>query len=214
MTEFLIRLLNYQPLEPIQVFLNILGLFSPKHLWQKKGLSESRFSYNHKDSQCSNCKGRGFVELEMFFLSNIKATCTSCNGSRYAPELLEVKYKNKSINEVLNLSYSDCITFFRNHKKIINLSNLINCLGIGYLKIGQPISSLSGGEIQRLNLVKELSKDIEKNNKLYLIDEPTAGLHDQDIDFLIQLLIELKNKGNTILISEHNCRLFEVMTGL
>ena len=146
----------------------------------------------------------------MFFLSNIKATCKSCAGSRYAPEILEVKYKNKSINEILNLSFSDCLTFFRNHKKIINLSNLIKSLGIGYLKIGQPISSLSGGEIQRLNLVKELSKDIEKNNKLYLIDEPTAGLHDHDINFLIELLIRIKNKGNTILISEHNYRLFEI----
>ena len=192
------------------IFEHIRFVFAQTSLAKKKGLSESRFSYNNKDSQCSNCKGRGFIELEMFFLSNIKATCTSCHGSRYAPELLEVKYKNKSINEVLDLSFSDCTTFFRNHKKIINLSNLINCLGIGYLKIGQPISSLSGGEIQRLNLVKELSKDIEKNNKLYLIDEPTAGLHDQDIDFLIELLLELKNKGNTILISEHNYRLFEV----
>lgn len=192
------------------IFENIRFIFSQTSFAKKKGLSESRFSYNNKDSQCSNCKGQGFVELDMFFLSNIKATCKSCHGSRYAPELLEVKYKNKSINEILSLSFTDCLTFFRNHKKIINLCNLINCLGIGYLKIGQPISSLSGGEIQRLNLVKELSKDIEKNNKLYLIDEPTAGLHDHDINFLIELLMELKNKGNTILISEHNYRLFEV----
>jgi len=192
------------------IFEHIRFTFAQTSLAKKKGLSESRFSYNNKESQCSNCKGQGFVELEMFFLSNVKATCTSCHGSRYAPELLEVKYKNKSINEVLNLSFLDCITFFRHHKKINNLSNLINCLGIGYLKIGQPISSLSGGEIQRLNLVKDLSKDIEKNNKLYLIDEPTAGLHDQDINFLIELLIELRDKGNTILIAEHNYRLFEV----
>ena len=192
------------------IFEHIRFTFAQTSLAKRKGLSESRFSYNNKESQCANCKGRGFVELDMFFLSNIKATCKNCHGSRYAPEILEVKYKNKSINEVLNLSFSDCSTFFRNHKKIINLSNLINCLGIGYLKIGQPISSLSGGEIQRLNLVKELSKDIEKNNKLYLIDEPTAGLHDHDINFLIELLLELKNKGNTILISEHNYRLFEV----
>ena len=192
------------------IFDFIRSTFAQTSLAKKKGLIESRFSYNHKDSQCPNCKGRGFVELDMFFLSNIKATCKSCSGSRYAPEILEVKYKNKSINEVLNLPFSDCLTFFRNHKHIINLSNLIKSLGIGYLKIGQPISSLSGGEIQRLNLVKELSKDIEKNNKLFLIDEPTAGLHDHDINFLIELLIELKNKGNTILISEHNYRLFEI----
>ena len=91
--------------------------FCPNLLSKKKGLIESRFSYNHKDSQCPNCKGRGFVELDMFFLSNIKATCKSCAGSRYAPEILEVKYKNKSINEVLNLPFSDCLTFFRNHKQ-------------------------------------------------------------------------------------------------
>ena len=103
MTEFLIRL-NYQLLEPIQVFLNILGLFLPKHLWQKKGLNESRFSYNHKDSQCSIAKVGDLLNWKCFFI-NIKATCTSCHGSRYAPELLEVKYKNKSINEVLNLSF-------------------------------------------------------------------------------------------------------------
>ena len=192
------------------IFEFIRSTFAQTSLAKKKGLGESRFSYNHKESQCPNCKGRGLVELDMFFLSNIKATCKSCHGSRYAPEILEIKYKDKSINEILSLSFSDSLTFFRNHKKIINLSNLIQCLGIGYLKIGQPISSLSGGEIQRLNLVKELSKDIEKNNKLYLIDEPTAGLHDHDINFLIELLLDLKNKGNTILISEHNYRLFEI----
>lgn len=192
------------------IFEFIRSTFAQTSLAKKKGLGESRFSYNHKESQCPNCKGRGLVELDMFFLSNIKATCKSCHGSRYAPEILEIKYKNKSIDEILSLSFSDSLMFFRNHKRIINLSNLIQCLGIGYLKIGQPISSLSGGEIQRLNLVKELSKDIEKNNKLYLIDEPTAGLHDHDINFLIELLLDLKNKGNTILISEHNYRLFEI----
>ena len=94
------------------IFDFIRSAFAQTSLAKKKGLIESRFSYNHKDSQCPNCKGRGFVELDMFFLSNIKATCKSCAGSRYAPEILEVKYKNKSINEVLNLSFSDCLTFF------------------------------------------------------------------------------------------------------
>ncbi|MCF6241037.1 MAG: excinuclease ABC subunit UvrA [Bacteroidales bacterium] len=170
---------------------------------QKQKFTKSYFSFNAKGGRCEHCQGAGYIQTGMHFLENIEIVCPVCNGKRFKKELLAVKYKNKNIYDILNLSINEACTFFADLPKIKHFLTVLKDLGLGYLKLGQPSSSLSGGEAQRIKLAAELSRP-STGKTLYILDEPTRGLHLHDISVLFKSLQKLIDKGNTILVIEHN----------
>ncbi len=167
------------------------------------GFKKGRFSFNIKGGRCEKCQGAGVLKIEMQFLSDVYVVCDVCDGRRYNKETLEVKYKGKNIYEVLKMTVDDAADFFVNHFKIFSKLNFLKKTGLGYLELGQPAPTLSGGEAQRLKLVNELSRR-ESGRALYILDEPTTGLHFYDIEKLLETLQELVNRGNTVIVIEHN----------
>lgn len=170
---------------------------------QVRGYLPGRFSFNVKGGRCEECEGNGVKKIEMHFLPDVYITCSECKGSRYNKGTLSVLYRGKTIADILNMTISEAHDFFTNHKKIFRIISTLNSVGLGYMKLGQPATTLSGGEAQRLKLSKELAKST-KGHCLYILDEPTTGLHFQDIKVLIDAVDVLINKGNTVLIIEHN----------
>jgi len=162
-----------------------------------------RFSFNIKGGRCEECEGNGLKKIEMHFLPDVYITCSECKGSRYNNETLSVLYKGKNISEVLNFTIEEALSFFKNHPKMNRILETFNSIGLGYINLGQPANTLSGGEAQRLKLAKELSKKV-KGNCLYVLDEPTTGLHFQDIHILLEAIQELVEQGHSVLIIEHN----------
>lgn len=172
-----------------------------------RNFGPSRFSFNLKGGRCETCRGEGYQKLEMSFLPDLYVLCETCRGRRYNPQTLEVKYREKNIADVLDLSVEEAIQFFSSFPKIRERLDLLNEIGLGYLKLGQPSTTLSGGEAQRIKLASELSKKAT-GKTLYLLDEPTTGLHFADIDHLLKALFHLRDAGNTVIVIEHN---FEVV---
>ena len=168
-----------------------------------RGFKKGRFSFNLKGGRCEKCQGAGVIKIEMQFLSDVFVTCDVCNGRRYNKETLEVKFKDKNIYEILKMTVDEAVEFFKNHfhihQKLIFLKNV----GLGYIEIGQPAPTFSGGEAQRIKLANELSKR-ETGNILYILDEPTTGLRFYDIEKLLHTLQELVRRGNTVIVIEHN----------
>ncbi|MGI9214456.1 MAG: ATP-binding cassette domain-containing protein, partial [Gammaproteobacteria bacterium] len=162
-----------------------------------------RFSFNVKGGRCEACCGDGLVKVEMHFLADLYVTCDVCNGTRYNRETLEVYYKGKNINEVLNMTVEEALLFFTAIPSIKKKLETLLEVGLGYIKLGQAATTLSGGEAQRVKLAKELSKR-DTGNTVYILDEPTTGLHFHDVKRLLQILFTLRNHGNTIIIIEHN----------
>ncbi|MFI3315830.1 MAG: excinuclease ABC subunit UvrA, partial [Rikenellaceae bacterium] len=160
-------------------------------------------SFNIKGGRCEECRGAGLQLIEMNFLPNVYVKCPVCRGMRYNRETLAVKFKGKSINDVLNMTISDSLKFFESLPQIARKLQAIEDVGLGYLTLGQPSTTLSGGESQRIKLAAELSKR-DSGHTLYIFDEPTTGLHFEDIRVLLGVLDKLADKGNTILIIEHN----------
>lgn len=185
------------------LFDDIRTLFSTTNEAQIRGYKPGRFSFNVKGGRCEDCEGNGVKKIEMHFLPDVYITCTECNGTRYNAETLSVLYKGKNISEVLDLSIEEGTEFFKNHTKIFRVLETLNSVGLGYMKLGQPATTLSGGEAQRLKLSRELSKRT-KGHTLYVLDEPTTGLHFQDIKILLSALQQLVDQGNTLLVIEHN----------
>ena len=168
-----------------------------------RGYSKGRFSFNVKGGRCEACQGAGILKIEMNFLPDVYVTCDVCKGKRYNRETLEVHYKGKTISEVLDMSVEDAYEFF---KAIPNLERKLRVLmdvGLDYIKLGQPATTLSGGEAQRIKLATELSKQ-SRGHTIYILDEPTTGLHFEDIRKLLEVLDRLVEKGNTIVVIEHN----------
>ncbi len=163
----------------------------------------SRFSFNLKGGRCENCRGEGYEKLQMSFMSDIYVLCEICRGKRYNDQTLEVRYRGKNISEVLDLSVTEAIEFFANFSAIQERLVLLKTIGLGYLKLGQPSTTLSGGEAQRVKLATELSKKAT-GKTLYLLDEPTTGLHFGDIENLLKALFQLRDQGNSIIVIEHN----------
>ncbi|MDD3724627.1 MAG: excinuclease ABC subunit UvrA, partial [Bacteroidales bacterium] len=149
------------------------------------------------------CQGAGLKTIEMNFLPDVYVTCEDCNGKRYNRETLEVRYKGKSISEVLNMSFDEAIPFFENHPKIKRQLSIVKEVGLGYITLGQPSTTLSGGESQRIKLASELGKK-DTGKTLYILDEPTTGLHFEDIRILMETLQKLVDRGNSMIIIEHN----------
>lgn len=185
------------------VFTEIRQLFVMLPEAQIRGYKPGRFSFNVKGGRCEECKGGGYKSIEMNFLPDVEVLCQGCLGKRYNRETLQVKYKGKSISDVLNMSIEEAIPFFENIPNIHRKLSMIQRVGLGYIKLGQSSTTLSGGEAQRVKLAEELSKK-DTGSTLYLLDEPTTGLHFDDIQMLLNVLQELTQKGNTVLVIEHN----------
>ena len=162
-----------------------------------------RFSFNVKGGRCETCQGGGVRVIEMNFLPDVHVECETCQGKRFNRETLEIRYKGKSISDVLNMTIEEAVVFFENIPKIYRKLKTIHDVGLDYLTLGQQSTTLSGGEAQRIKLASELSKR-DTGNTFYILDEPTTGLHFEDIRVLMEVLNKLTNKGNTILVIEHN----------
>lgn len=185
------------------VFAEIRNLFASLPEANIRGYKSGRFSFNVKGGRCETCKGAGLQTIEMSFLPNVYVECKECRGKRYNRETLEVKFKGKSINDVLEMTINQAVEFFDNIPKIKKTLSTLQTVGLGYIKLGQPSTTLSGGESQRIKLSAELARP-STGNTLYILDEPTTGLHFEDIRVLLGVLNELVEKGNTIIIIEHN----------
>lgn len=185
------------------VFDDIRGLFAQTNRAKLRGYGKGRFSFNIKGGRCEACKGDGIIKIEMNFLPDVYVPCEVCHGTRYNSETLEVEYKDKNIADILNMTVSEALTFFEPIPKIKRKLQTIVDVGLGYVKLGQPATTLSGGEAQRMKLASELHK--KSNGKtFYILDEPTTGLHSEDIKRLLEVLQRLVDKGNTVLVIEHN----------
>ena len=185
------------------VFSEIRNLFSKTPEAMIRGYKPGRFSFNVKDGRCKTCEGGGVRVIEMNFLPDVYVECETCQGKRFNRETLEIRYKGKSISDVLNMTIDESVTFFELIPKINKKLETIRDVGLGYITLGQPSTTLSGGEAQRIKLATELSKK-DTGNTFYILDEPTTGLHFEDINVLMKVLNKLTNKGNTVLIIEHN----------
>ncbi|MCY4645188.1 MAG: excinuclease ABC subunit UvrA [Bacteriovoracales bacterium] len=181
----------------------IRALFSSLPESKAKGYGPGRFSFNVKNGRCGSCEGNGVLKIEMHFLPDVFITCSQCEGRRYNDETLGIRYKGKSISEVLDMDVHEAVEFFSNHKKIHRILSTLEDVGLGYIALGQSSTTLSGGEAQRLKLAKELSKST-RGKTLYVLDEPTTGLHFVDIHVLLTSINRLIELGHTVVIIEHN----------
>jgi len=178
-------------------------LFAKLPASQVRGYGPGRFSFNVKGGRCESCKGDGLRRIEMHFLPDVYVTCEVCAGKRYNRETLEVRYKGKNISEVLDMTVEDALEFFSKMPSLQRKFQTLNDVGLGYVQVGQPATTLSGGEAQRVKLATELSKR-DTGNTLYILDEPTTGLHFADVHKLLEVLLRLRDAGNSLLVVEHN----------
>ena len=185
------------------VFSEIRDLFTQMPESKIRGYKPGRFSFNVKGGRCETCEGAGLRLIEMEFLPDVYVICETCKGKRYNRETLEVRFKGKSISDVLDMTVEEAVIFFENQPRILRKIDTLNDVGLGYISLGQHATTLSGGEAQRVKLATELSKR-DTGKTLYILDEPTTGLHFQDISHLLNVLQKLVNKGNTVLVIEHN----------
>ena len=200
----------------VKVFDEIRNLYAQLPVSRMRGYSASRFSFNAEGGRCETCKGQGVIKLEMNFLPSSYVSCEDCHGSRYNAQTLEVLYNEKSIGDVMEMTIEEAAQFFSAHPKIARPLSLLVDTGLGYLKLGQPSPTLSGGEAQRLKLVTQLKRGVSRaaderirkmrkpGSTLYLLEEPTIGLHMADIELLLNVLHRLVDEGNTVIVIEHN----------
>ena len=191
------------------VFSDIRKLFEQTTEAKIRGYKAGRFSFNVKGGRCEGCQGAGVKTIEMNFLPDVYVQCSDCNGKRYNRETLEVKYKGKSISDVLNMTINQAVGFFENVPSILQKLKTLKEVGLGYVRLGQPSTTLSGGESQRVKLATELAKR-DTGKTLYILDEPTTGLHFEDVRVLLQVLNRLVDKGNTVIVIEHNMEVIKV----
>lgn len=185
------------------VFDDIRDVFAVTNEAKVRGYKKGRFSFNVKGGRCEACRGDGIIKIEMHFLPDVYVPCEVCHGKRYNRETLEVKYKDKNIAEVLDMTIEDAVVFFENIPKIHRKLQTIVDVGLGYMKLGQPATTLSGGEAQRVKLASELHRR-STGKSFYILDEPTTGLHADDIARLLVVLQRLVDNGETVLVIEHN----------
>ena len=185
------------------VFTFIRDLFAQLPESKIRGYKPGRFSFNVKGGRCESCEGDGIIKIEMNFLPDVYVTCEICKGARYNRETLEIKYKNKNIAEILSMSVEESLSFFANIPQVMKKLTTLNDVGLGYIRLGQQATTLSGGEAQRIKLSTELSKS-SRDKTFYILDEPTTGLHFEDVKLLLGVLQRLVDKGNTVVVIEHN----------
>ena len=191
------------PVTYTDIFKDIRELFAVTPEAKRRGYNAGRFSFNKKGGRCETCQGEGYIEIEMHFLPDMFVKCDACNGSRYNRDTLDITYKGKNIAECLDMTVNQSVEFFDNIPKLKAKLEVLRDVGLGYIKLGQPATTLSGGEVQRVKLAKELMKR-STGKTLYLFDEPTTGLHFDDINKLIKIFQRLRDNGNSIVIIEHN----------
>jgi len=185
------------------VFTDIRKLFEQTTEAKIRGFGAGRFSFNVKGGRCEGCEGAGMKTIEMNFLPDVYVHCTECNGKRYNRETLEVKYKGQSISDVLEMTINNAVEYFANVPSIHHKIKTLQDVGLGYIKLGQQSTTLSGGEAQRVKLATELARR-DTGKTLYILDEPTTGLHFEDVRVLLDVLDKLVNRGNTVIVIEHN----------
>jgi excinuclease ABC subunit A len=191
------------PATYIGLFDKIRDLFSKTPEARARGYKPGRFSFNVKGGRCEVCRGDGQIKIEMHFLPDVYVPCEQCHGRRYNRETLEIRFKGKSIADVLEMSVADACDFFKDIPKISRRLNTLQDVGLDYIRLGQPATQLSGGEAQRVKLATELSK-VATGDTLYILDEPTTGLHFADVQRLLDVLDRLVDAGNTVIVIEHN----------
>ena len=191
------------------VFSDIRELFASLPDSKARGYTAGRFSFNVGGGRCEHCSGDGIIKIEMHFLPDVYVPCEVCKGARYNRETLEVRYKGKNISDVLDMTIEEATEFFANIPKIKNKIKTLNDVGLGYVKLGQSSTTLSGGEAQRVKLATELSRR-STGKTVYILDEPTTGLHTHDVAKLITILDRLVEQGNTVLVIEHNLDVIKV----
>jgi excinuclease ABC subunit A len=191
------------PATYIKVFDDIRALFAQTRESKIRGYKPGRFSFNVRGGRCEACRGDGVIKIEMNFLPDVYVTCEECKGKRFNRETLEVTYKGKTIADVLEMSVEEALSFFEHIPSIERKLKTLNDVGLGYIKLGQSSTTLSGGEAQRIKLTKELSKRAT-GNTLYLLDEPTTGMHFDDVKKLLDVLNRLVDMGNSVVVIEHN----------
>lgn len=191
------------------VFTQIRELFASTADAKERGYAPGRFSFNISGGRCETCSGDGIKKIEMFFLPDIYVPCEDCKGKRYNRETLEVKYKGKNIYDVLEMTVDEALDYFKNQPQILNKIQTLHDVGLGYIKLGQPSTTMSGGEAQRVKLATELSK-VSTGKTVYILDEPTTGLHMYDVQNLIKILQRLVDSGNTVIVIEHNLDIIKV----
>jgi excinuclease ABC subunit A len=189
-------------------FAPIRELFAQLPAARVRGYDAGRFSFNVKGGRCENCEGGGLIKIEMHFLPDVYVQCEVCRGRRYNRETLEITYKGKNIADVLDLTVDEAARFFRNVPTVADKLNALLDVGLGYLRLGQAGTTLSGGEAQRVKLATELAKKAT-GRTVYILDEPTTGLHFADIEKLLQVLMKLRNAGNTVIVIEHNLEMIK-----
>ena len=197
------------PATYVGVFDEIRQLFTQLPAARIRGYKPGRFSFNVSGGRCEHCKGAGVRTIEMNFLPDVYVNCEVCNGKRYNRETLEIRYKGKSIADVLDMTVDEAVTFFESHPRIYRKLKTVQEVGLGYITLGQQSTTLSGGEAQRIKLATELARP-ETGNTLYILDEPTTGLHFEDIRVLLEVLQRLVDKGNSVLVIEHNMDVIKV----
>ncbi len=185
------------------VFDDIRDLFAQTNEAKIRGYKKGRFSFNVKGGRCEACSGDGIIKIEMHFLPDVYVPCEVCHGRRYNSETLEVHYKEKNISQILDMTVNDAVDFFKHIPKINRKLQTIKDVGLGYVTLGQPATTLSGGEAQRMKLASELHKR-STGKSFYILDEPTTGLHTEDISRLLKVLERFVDDGNTVLVIEHN----------
>ena len=191
------------------IFADIRKIFEKLPESQIRGYAAGRFSFNMAGGRCEECKGAGVKTIEMNFLPDVYVHCESCDGKRYNKETLEIRYKGKSIGDVLNMTINQAVEFFENVSYLQQKLKVLQEVGLGYIKLGQQCTTLSGGESQRIKLATELSKK-DTGKTLYILDEPTTGLHFEDINILLEVIQRLVNKGNSVIVIEHNLDVIKV----
>ena len=191
------------------IFTDIRALYSNSPEAKVRGYQPGRFSFNISGGRCETCKGAGVRTIEMNFLPDVFVNCESCNGKRYNRETLEIRYRGKSIADILDMTVDQAVEFFDSHQKVKNVVKTLQDVGLGYITLGQHSTTLSGGEAQRVKLATELAKR-DTGNTIYILDEPTTGLHFQDVQMLINVLNRLVDRGNTVLVIEHNMDMIKV----
>lgn len=220
-----VRLIDQQPIgrtprsNPItylKAFDEIRQLFASERDAQRQGFTPGHFSFNAAGGRCDRCEGSGVEKLEMYFFEDIYTPCEICEGKRFKPQILKIHYRGKNVSEVLNMTVEEALSFFAGALKLQERLHLLTSIGLGYLRLGQSATTLSGGEAQRLKIAAELtsgkgnrsltvsSRNQSPNGMLYIMDEPTTGLHFEDIKKLLAVLHKLVNAGNTLVIVEHN----------
>lgn len=185
------------------LFTHIRDLFAQHPESKMRGYTPGRFSFNVSGGRCEGCEGDGLKKIEMNFLPNVYVLCEVCNGKRYNRETLEILYKTKSISDILDMTVEEGVGFFEDYPALQRKIKALNDVGLGYIKLGQQATTLSGGEAQRVKLATELSK-VQTGNTIYILDEPTTGLHFEDVNILLKVLNQLVEKGNTVIVVEHN----------